>query len=48
MSKRLITILGLITAIIAVATAITGVMLYLDRKKKEDEEIMDYIDCAIQ
>ena len=48
MSKKFITILSVVTAIIALATAITGLMLYLEKKKKEDEEIQQYIDCAIQ
>jgi len=48
MSKKFATILSIVIAIIALATAITGLMLYLEKKKKEDEEIQQYIDCAIQ
>jgi len=48
MNKKLITLITFLTAVIAIATAVTGILLYLDKKKKEDEEIQQYIDCAIQ
>ena len=40
-------ILGAVMAVVAVVASITALMLYLD-KKKSDEELEEYLDCSIQ
>lgn len=45
--SKLALIIGLITAIAAVAASVTALLLYLDRKKDE-EELEHYLDCSIQ
>lgn len=44
---KLALIIGLITAIAAVAASVTALLMYLDRKKDE-EELEHYLDCSIQ
>ena len=49
MKKRtkLTLLMGLITAIAAVAASVTALLLYLDHKRDE-EELEHYLDCSIQ
>lgn len=44
---KLALFIGLITAIAAVAASVTALLLYLDRKR-DDEELEHYLDCSIQ
>ena len=44
---KLALFIGLITAIAAVAASVTGLMMYLDHKRDE-EELEHYLDCSIQ
>lgn len=39
--------IGIVAAVAAVVAAISAFLLYLD-KKKEDEELEHYLDCSIQ
>ncbi|MBQ4258062.1 MAG: hypothetical protein II713_03565 [Clostridia bacterium] len=44
-----LSIFTLIGIIVAVAAAVGAVIYFLERKKaKEDKELEDYLDCAIQ
>lgn len=47
-SKKAAGVLTILAFIIAVATTVTGILLYLDKKRKDDEEIEHYLDCSIQ
>ena len=44
---KLTLLIGLITAIAAVAASVTALMLYLEHKRDE-EELEHYLDCSIQ
>ena len=44
---KLTLLIGLITAIAAVAASVTALMLYMDHKRDE-EELEHYLDCSIQ
>ena len=44
---KLTLLIGLITAIAAVADSVTALMLYLEHKRDE-EELEHYLDCSIQ
>ncbi len=41
-------LLGIVSAVVAIATAVTAILLYLDKKKKDEEELEHYLDCSIQ
>ena len=41
-------VLGIISAVAAIATALTAILLYADTKKKDEEELEHYLDCSIQ
>ncbi len=41
-------VLGIISAVAAIATALTAILLYADKKKKDEEELEHYLDCSIQ
>ena len=45
--NKVLTIIGCITAIVAVAAAAFAVLSYFD-KKKEDAELEEYLEGAIQ
>ncbi len=40
--------IGLVTTVAAVITAVTAVLLYLDHKKREEDEMERYLEGAIQ
>ena len=44
--SKLAVFIGIVAAVAAVA-ALSAVLLYLD-KKKDDEELEHYLDCSIQ
>ena len=44
---KLTLLIGLITAIAAVAASVTALLLYLYHKRDE-EELEHYLDCSIQ
>lgn len=45
--SKLALILGIVAAVAAVVASITALLLYLD-KKRDDEELEHYLDCSIQ
>ena len=46
--NTLILILAMVSVAVTVAAAVSGIMLYLDRKKKDEEGLEHYLDCSIQ
>lgn len=45
--SKLAILVGVIAAIAAVAASLSAILLYLD-KKRDDEELEHYLDCSIQ
>ena len=45
--SKLAMFIGLVAAVAALVAALTARMLYLD-KKRDDEELEHYLDCSIQ
>ena len=45
--SKLALFLGVVAAVAAVVAALSALLLYLD-KKKDDEELEHYLDCSIQ
>lgn len=45
--SKLALILGIVAAVAAVVASVTALLLYLD-KKRDDEELEHYLDCSIQ
>ena len=45
--SKLAVFIGIVAAVAAVVSALSAVLLYLD-KKKDDEELEHYLDCSIQ
>ena len=45
--SKLAVFIGIVAAVAAVVAALSAVLLYLD-KKKHDEELEHYLDCSIQ
>lgn len=45
--SKLAILVGIVAAIAAVVASVSALLLYLD-KKKDDEELEHYLDCSIQ
>ena len=45
--SKLAVFIGIVAAVAAVVADLSAVLLYLD-KKKDDEELEHYLDCSIQ
>lgn len=45
--SKLAILFGIVAAVAAVVAAVTALLLYLD-KKRDDEELEHYLDCSIQ
>ena len=45
--SKLALFIGVVAAIAAVVASISALLLYLD-KKKDEEELEHYLDCSIQ
>lgn len=45
--SKLAVFLGVVAAVAALVAAVTALLVYLD-KKKDDEELEHYLDCSIQ
>lgn len=45
--SKLAIFIGVIAAVAAIVSAVAAVLLYLDRKKDE-EDLEHYLDCSIQ
>lgn len=41
-------VISVITAAIAITAAAVAVIKFLDKKKKEEEDLEHYLDCSIQ
>lgn len=41
-------IIGLIVAFAAVVASITTAIMLFEKRRREDEELEEYLDCAIQ
>lgn len=45
--SKLAILIGVVAAIAAVVASLSALLLYLDRKR-DDEELEHYLDCSIQ
>lgn len=45
--SKLAVFIGVVAAIAAVVASVSALLLYLD-KKRDDEELEHYLDCSIQ
>lgn len=45
--SKLAILIGVVAAIAAVVASVSALLLYLD-KKRDDEELEHYLDCSIQ
>jgi len=45
--SKLAILVGIVAAIAAVVASVSALLLYLD-KKRDDEELEHYLDCSIQ
>ncbi len=45
--SKLAILVGVVAAIAAVVASVSALLLYLD-KKRDDEELEHYLDCSIQ
>lgn len=45
--SKLAILVGVVAAIAAVVASLSALLLYLDRKR-DDEELEHYLDCSIQ
>ena len=45
--SKLAVFVGIVAAVAAVVAPLSALLLYLD-KKKDDEELEHYLDCSIQ
>ena len=41
-------IIGAISLVAAVTAALTAFLVVREKKRKDDEELMEYLDCSIQ
>lgn len=46
--NRLGLLLGVISAVAAIITAVAAVLVFLEKKKRDEEELEHYLDCSIQ
>ena len=47
-SSKIGLIIGIVSIAAAVAAVVTAVLMFLDKKKKDEEELEHYLDCSIQ
>ena len=41
-------IVGLISVVVALTAALTAFLVVREKRRKDDEELMEYLDCSIQ
>jgi len=47
--KKLALIIAIVSAVLAIGAIVTGILIFLDKKKKKEEaELDDYLENAIQ
>lgn len=47
-NRKFVFIIGLISAVAAVSAALTAFFIVKDKQKKDDEELMEYLDSSIE
>lgn len=47
-NKKLALIIGIISMVAALSAALTAFFIVKDKQKKDDEELMEYLDNAIE
>ena len=47
-SKKLFWVIGIISFVAALSAAVTAFLFVKDKQKKDDEELMEYLDSAIE
>lgn len=47
-TKKLFWIVGIISIVAAISAAVTAFLFVKDKQKKDDEELMEYLDSAIE
>ena len=47
-NKKIIWIIGIISAVAALTAAITAFLIIKDKQKKDDEELMEYLGNSIE
>ena len=47
-SSKVGLIIGIVSIAAAVAAVVTAVLMFLDKKKKDEEELGHYLDCSLQ
>ena len=47
-NKKLFWIIGIISVVAALSAALTAFFIVRDKQKKDDEELMEYLDSAIE
>ena len=47
-NKKIFWIIGIISAVAALTAAITAFLIIKDKQKKDDEELMEYLDNSIE
>ena len=47
-NKKLFWIIGIISVVAALSAAFTAFFIFNDKQKKDDEELMEYLDSAIE
>jgi len=46
--KNLSVFVAVLSALAAISAAVIAVVLFLDKKRKDEEELEHYLDCSIQ
>ena len=47
-NKKLVWIIGIVSAGAALSAALTAFFIVKDKQKKDDEELMEYLDSSIE
>ncbi len=47
-NKKFFWIIGIISMVAAISAAVTAFLFVKDKQKKDDEELMEYLDSAIE
>ena len=47
-NKKLVWIIGIVSAVAALSAALTAFFIVKDKQKKDDDELMEYLDSSIE